>query len=322
MKLALRVGVSALVLTLLIVFLPWAEVWQAVTRMSLAVWLTVLGAFVAGHAVNALKWRLLVNAGRSTLGRIEAIRFHYAGLFANMWLPGIVGGDVLRAVMASRTSARPEAVVLGALADRVIDTLSIGFLLAAGAFLVRNALPGSGATGVTITLFAGAVVAAVLLPILLRRPISKWPRKLRRPVGRGLVALRRLGRRPGTALAALGLSLAIQSGFVLLNAWIGQAIGIAVPVGAWFLAWSLAKLAGLLPISLGGLGVRDATLAALLVPFGVPAALGVVASLIWQSVLITGGLVGGAIWWGLGRLPGAAPASLRRVAEPVPAARA
>jgi hypothetical protein len=89
----------------------------------------------------------------------------------------------------------------------------------------------------------------------------------------------------------------MQGGFVLLNAWIGKSIGVSVPLAVWFLVWPLAKLAGLLPISLGGLGVRDATLGALLVPAGVPLALGVVASLIWQSILIAGGLLAGALWY-------------------------
>jgi hypothetical protein len=89
----------------------------------------------------------------------------------------------------------------------------------------------------------------------------------------------------------------IQSFFVILNAWVGRSIGIGIPVAVWFLVWPLAKVAGLLPISLGGLAVRDATFAALLVPVGVPMALGVVASLIWQSVLIVGGLLAGVLWW-------------------------
>jgi uncharacterized membrane protein YbhN (UPF0104 family) len=93
----------------------------------------------------------------------------------------------------------------------------------------------------------------------------------------------------------------MQGGFVLLNAAFGRALGIDVPWSVWFLVWPLAKIAGMLPISLGGLGVRDATLAALLALFGVPAALGLVAGLAWQSVVLVGGLLGGVAWWTLKR---------------------
>ena len=61
----------------------------------------------------------------------------------------------------------------------------------------------------------------IAIPFVLRRPLAKWPRKLRRPLGRALVALRHLAQKPGYALMALGISLSIQSLFVLLNVWIG-----------------------------------------------------------------------------------------------------
>ena len=74
---------------------------------------------------------------------------------------------------------------------------------------------------------------------------------------------------------------------------------MALPV--WFMIWPLAKLASLLLISLGGLAVREASLAALLLPFGVPVARSVVCSLLWQTVLIAGGLLGGLTWLVLDR---------------------
>ena len=301
MKFWIRLGVSAAVLGALLLWVPWHEVGTAIGSMPPSVWAIVLVGFLAGHTLGAMKWRLLVNAGRSMLPRLEAIRCYAAGLFANMCLPSIVGGDVLRAVLAGKVTGRPEAIVLGGIADRVIDTATMAVLVAMGGFFVRDSLNGLGVQLLMAVLFIGAAVGVICLPFLVRRPLRRWPRKIRRPVGRAFVALRRMATRPSAAVLAVVISLTVQSGFVLLNAWIGHSIGLNVPLGAWFVAWSLAKLAGLLPISLGGLGVRDATLAALLVPFGVPMAYGVVTSLIWQSVLIAGGLVGGAVWWLLGR---------------------
>ena len=308
-KFWLRLGVSVVVLTLLFVLLPWEEVRSAVTRMPRNVWLTVLVLFLAGHALGTLKWRLLVNAGRSGLKLMDAFRCYAAGLFANMCLPSIIGGDVLRAVLAGKATGRPEAVVLGSVSDRLIDLTSAGVLVVAGGLLVRGALPGWQMQLLTAAVVLGLAVTIIFLPLALRRPLKKWPRKLRRTVGRALVAMRRMLRVPSAAATALVISLIVQGGFVLLNAWIGRSIGIDAPIGAWMLAWSLAKLVGLLPISLGGLGVRDATLGALLTPFGVPVALGVVASLVWQSVLIVGGLIAGIVWRALTRTARAAAPS-------------
>ena len=81
----------------------------------------------------------------------------------------------------------------------------------------------------------------------------------------------------------------------MLNATLGAAIGIAAGPAVWLLAWPLAKIAALAPVSLGGLGVREAALAALLLPFGVEGTLAVAQALVWQSVLFAFGGVAGLL---------------------------
>ena len=50
--------------------------------------------------------------------------------------------------------------------------------------------------------------------------------------------------------------------------------------------------------------MREAALASLLLPFGVPLSQGVIASLLWQSVNIVGGLTAGLVWLTTARLTG------------------
>ena len=295
-RVALQATVSVGLLVVLLAVLPWSTLRAAWGRVSWQLWLTALAGFLAGHVLGAVKWRALVNAGRAALRPRDAAGFYGAALFANLCLPGVVGGDLLRAGLAARRTGRPEAAILGGVADRVADAAATALLVLAGALTARGSLPPTAARALETLVVLGAAGTGVLL-LLTRRPLVRWPRRLRRPAGRTLVALRYMVRRPRTALLALGISIAMQAGFVLVNAEIGRAVGIGVPLAVWFVAWPLAKLVGLLPISLGGLVVRDATLAALLAPAGVPMALGVAAGLAWQSVLLGGGLVGALVWW-------------------------
>ena len=309
----IKLLISAGLLALLFVLLPWRDVWTALTRLPPGTWIAVLLGFLAGHALGVLKWQLVVNAGRASLAVLDAVMCYGAGLFANMCLPSLVGGDVLRAALVSMLTRRPEAALFGGVLDRVSDLAALGVLVTVGGIAARHALPGWGAQALTVVIVVTLALGVVFLPLVLKRPLHRWPPRFRRRIGRSLVALRRLSRSPGTALAVFALSLSIQASFVLLNAWLGRAIGITVPLSVWFLTWPLAKAASLLPISLGGLAVREATLAGLLLPFGVPAALGVVASLLWQTVLIVGGLFGGLMWWALSRRASVSTRTGRRV---------
>jgi uncharacterized protein (TIRG00374 family) len=302
MKKWLRTFVSVGLLAFLIWFLPWHEVRTALGRLSFTVWAAVVAGFLLGHRIGVAKWQMLVNVGRASLRSVDAVRCYAAGLFTNLCLPSIVGGDVLRAALAGKATGRPEAAVLGGVADRVSDTAALLLLLGIGGALIHRSLPGWGRQALIFGVVFAVGLSVVLLPLLLRRPLERWPRRVRRPLSRALVALRRLKRKPRTAAYAFLLSLAIQSTFILLNAWMARGLGVFIPLAAWFLVWPLSKLAALLPISLGGLGVREATLAALLVPFGIAPALGVVTALLWQTVLIAGGLISGLVWWVLGQV--------------------
>jgi len=288
--------VSVGLLALLFWILPWSQLEETFRRLSLRTWLGLLAGFVGGHLLGVVKWRTVVNAGRARLGFRDAIMCYGAGLFTNLCLPTIVGGDLLRLTMASRITRNPAAVALGGVTDRLSDILALGILLALGLLLSTDQLPGLWGQVITVVVVVGAVLAMAGLPFVLQRPLKRWPRKFRRPIGRMLVALRHSWKTPSALATALTLSLIIQGGFVLLNVALGRSIGIDVDLSVWLIAWPAAKVAGLLPISLGGLAVREASLGALLLPFGVPMATGVAASLIWQTVLIGGGLIGGATW--------------------------
>jgi uncharacterized membrane protein YbhN (UPF0104 family) len=102
------------------------------------------------------------------------------------------------------------------------------------------------------------------------------------------------------------LAVGIQGSFVLLNAWMASWCGLDLPLHVWLFAYPLGKLSAMLPVTQGGIGVREAALAALLLPFGVPPVLTVAVGLMWEVVVVTGGLAGGGIAMLAGRSRGAA----------------
>ena len=90
-RLAVTLGIGIAIFSVL----PAASILEAMRRTGLALWCTVLVCFALGHALSALKWRLLGRASGTPVAPWLALRAHGAGLFANIWLPSIVGGDVV-----------------------------------------------------------------------------------------------------------------------------------------------------------------------------------------------------------------------------------
>lgn len=296
----LRAAVSVALVTILLVWLSTTRILEQLGQISAATWAGVILLFLTGHAVSAMKWRMLIGSAGAPVSRFVALRAHAAGLCANLCLPSIVGGDVVRAGLAVRTTGHLEAVALGSLADRLVDTTALVGIAAAGAMFVAGPARASAITvltGVGVVL-AIAVVAAFV--VVRAAPIGRAPARLQRVVEKARDALAALFAAPGAAAVALGLSLAIQGGFVGLNLVLARAIGIELPTTTWMFAWPLAKLVALVPVSLGGIGVREVALVAFMAPFGVGATQAVAQSVAWETVLIVAGLLSGAFTLGLG----------------------
>ncbi len=296
MWLFIRIGVSILILVLLALYLPISTFIESLKKASLIDWgACVIGAVLI-HILGVFKWKLQLKANHVRLGFIDATSCYCAGLFANVCLPSVVGGDVLRSSMAIRIIGRKLAVILGSLMDRLGDVIALYLLTVLSCLFLSTAF-GSQRYGILI-IFALVIAlgAGLGIGLLFYHPSQWLPTSVRRQVKRLRLALWRVIRNYRLAIFALVLSLCIQSCFVLLNAFLASDIGIMMPLGVWFFAWPLAKLTALVPISLGGLGVQELALTSLLKPFGVTPSQALAQALLWRGVFVATGLAGGFIW--------------------------
>ena len=292
----IRLCVSALLLALIFTLVPFEDVWAAARQISLPLWLGALALFLAGHAATAAKWRILIGDGISYR---RAFRAHLAGLAANLALPSVAGGDVVRAGLVMKHADNKGRLAMGSVADRLIDTLGLALIALASAWLAWGPRLDSGIwlgwPLLGLLVVVGGVVAAPTLDRLAGR--SEPSGKLRRLLAKMIHSAAELARSPGLLLICLAISMAVQCLFVGINIAFAEAARVEAPVAAWFFAWTTAKTIAIAPISLGGLGVREASMAALLVPFGADPAQVVAIGLVWQSVLYASGLIGLLVQW-------------------------
>lgn len=301
---ALRAGGSTVILLLLFRFLPLQQLWERMRQISAEQWLLVLSGYMCAHLMAVTKWRLMVNLAGAELNWMQAARCYFAGLFGNLFLPSLVGGDVIRAGLGLKLGRSRAGVLLGSFLDRLLDVTAMAIVAGAGALLVPGALNDKSRRifwfVIALLALASAGTMAALW-LLARRGV---PFKIRRK----LVKLRRAGRsmarRPQYVLLALSLGLTIQMTFITMMAVLASACGLHLAYRVWIFAFPLAKLSALTPATLGGIGVREAALGALLKPFGVAFTSGVAIGLMWETIVVAGGLLAGMITLAAGRSAG------------------
>jgi uncharacterized protein (TIRG00374 family) len=298
---AVRIGGSIVILALLLVLLPFGEMKDAFRRVPATVWIIAIAVYLCLHLIGVAKWRLLINVAGAGISFSEATRAYYWGLFGNTFLPSIVGGDVVKAGVALRAARSRSGLVLGSLIDRLLDIVGLAAVAGIGAVLSPRALDHESRRIFVALIALLASVATVGVVALIVLPVQRLPFRMRRILVQVRQAMRAMQGKSWALGVAFILGILLQSLLVVLNYRLGIVIGIEIPLYVWMFVWPLAKVSGLLPITQGGVGVREAAQAALFAPFGVAAVKAVATGLVFEVVLIVGGLLGGGIAFLIGR---------------------
>jgi uncharacterized membrane protein YbhN (UPF0104 family) len=297
----LRVAGSVFILGVLLFMLPFPDLVAALRRVPARVWVAAEIVYLVLHLIGVVKWWVLINAAGAGIPFRQAVRCYYYGLFGNLFLPSIVGGDVVRAGLAMASSRSRSGVLMGSVTDRGLDMLGLVLIAAVGGLAVPSALDAGSRAVFRGLMAAGAIAVTGAAALLLALRVWRVGRRGRRRLIRVRRAMRSLARQPAAIVVALLLGLLLQSSLVVLNAWLGDVVGIRIALGVWLFVWPLAKIAAVVPITHGGIGVREAAIVVLFQPFGVDAAAALATGLIFSAVVLVGGLIGGLLAFVLGR---------------------
>ncbi len=285
----LKLLFTALVLAVIFHFVSFQEIWDGITRTQPWVWFSVLAGFLLGHVFAAFKWGLLIG---QKLPFPTILKAHFAGLAANIALPGVAGGDVARAAVLSQKVSSKSKLVTGSVLDRLIDVGGLVLIAAFGAALLGTA----GQTGMWLQIIAAGFVVAGVIAYVILPALARWVED--KAAGKGkagqLVAdiAEYMAAHRTRILICAALSITIQTGFVGLNVALAWSMQGPTNIAIWLFAWPLAKLIATLPISLGGLGVREASLAAIFAAFASGSPVVIAVGFVWQTILISTGLIG------------------------------
>jgi uncharacterized membrane protein YbhN (UPF0104 family) len=304
---AVRFGGSAFILLLLFLFLPFDELLDALSRVPPFVWLICITVYLSLHLIGVGKWRMMMRVAGSRLKFVDTVRCYYLGLFGNTFFPSVIGGDIIRTGLAMRLASSRSGVALGSVVDRTVDSIGLAVVAGIGALLMPTALDEQSRAifwGFAALAAVGGIVGLVSLRFI---PFSRFPFKVRRILVKLRRSLRNLMQQPMVVIYALLLVVVLQTSLVVMNMLLGNVVGIEAPFVVWLFVWPLAKLSAMVPFTQGGIGVREAALAALFAPFGVSAVAAVAVGLVFQGVIIGGGLVGGLLAWSYGRLQNDSP---------------
>jgi hypothetical protein len=262
--------------------------------------------FLGAMSSFGLKWHILLRAQGIRVPFRAVLNYTFVGYFFNNFLPGNVGGDVMRGYgLACYTEQAAEAA-LSVVVDRVVGLMAWMSAAVVTAAVVVWGMGRDDFKGIEVAAIAGlAVIAAGFAVILSRRlralaghlfawkPLSPFAPLYER-LSVGLDAYRHSYNALALAFGASLLALLLAN---FTDYFIVQSLGGGVPLVYIFLFNPIIAFVLLVPISVGGLGVTQAAYPFFYGLVGVPDALAFTLSLLKQLIVYVTSLPGGVLWW-------------------------
>ncbi|MEZ5171778.1 MAG: lysylphosphatidylglycerol synthase transmembrane domain-containing protein [Acidimicrobiia bacterium] len=293
----LRIGISFVILGILLSRIHLGSVLPEGRSAALSVLAIIVGvlAAIGSIALGAFRWKQVFTAFGLSVRYRTLLNHYFAGQFLGNVLPSTIGGDVLRISRATATTGSSEMAFSSVVLERLTGFMALPVLSLAGLVLRPSLLDvRSGRVALLID-----VVVIVLLGLILYA--SGHPRlagrfaahdNWMRFIGAVHIGVDRLRRRPRHAAGVLGASLLYQaSAMVVLYAAV-RMLELPVPATAVLAVGPAVAMLQVLPISLSGLGIREAALVLFLHPFGVTTSQAVALGLIWYGLLLLASLLG------------------------------
>jgi glycosyltransferase 2 family protein len=280
--------VSALLLGVVLAYANVEDVVSALRDGDWSWFVAALALMAAVAVVGGVRWRLLLADAEIEVSSVRSVRAVAASLFLNNVLPTSFGGDATRAWLVGRESGR----LLRAAAATAVDkatVLGCLFLLAWVALAFDSGeVPASLVrvlAWVTLGL-AAAVVVGALTVVGVKPIVRRLPPRLAAMI-REAWATFRVWARSGRLIGwLLGLGLLYQGLAVLALVCVGKTVAVDLSFTLAAVTGAIVVVAMLIPVSIGGLGVREGGFVLLLGQAGVDGADATVVSLLSAAAIL------------------------------------
>lgn len=295
---AVKLIVTAAIILYLVFRADLTQVGALVRNVEIPLALVALLLLCGRNVMQAVRWRLVLTIMQQPLSWLAVIRLTFIGIFFTLFLPTAVGGDLVRGYLATKRGLEGGRAVSSLVVDRLLGVFATSCLAGISAFLVRETILSPTVRIGLLVLplgFLALIWALLIRPGEVSEPgrAASWWRRLARM--RSLTAAQ-FRTASGTFATAFGCSLAANLLAIVGMFAASEALGAQIPLLTLAMFLPLVWILMMLPISIGGLGVREGSLVFFLGLAGVNREMALGICLLWLILTLTQAIVGGLLF--------------------------
>jgi uncharacterized protein (TIRG00374 family) len=292
----MKVGVTVLIFVYIAYSVDFSGAWQRVTGQNLFLVALAAFIFVLQVGLGGTRWLIILGALGARPPIWEMLKLFYVSIFFNSYVPGGIGGDVVRAWLSYRSNINAKTAITSVIIDRVAALVGVAVLvlLTAPSFLAKT---GVSTTMLVPILLSMAGLVGVAIAVQFERLPARWltylPARLLHDFSG---SLRIAFLQPLTVLPLVAVAVLGQIALGVATYAMAVSLHIDVSLLECIVLMQPVALVANLPISVGGWGVRETAMIMLFGLVGVPASASLALSVQLGLLLLVVALPGGLLW--------------------------
>ncbi|MFN7914443.1 MAG: lysylphosphatidylglycerol synthase transmembrane domain-containing protein [Vicinamibacterales bacterium] len=301
-----KVAVSLALLAFLFSRIDIGKIWEGARHASLPWLAAALVIWTLNIATATWRWHLLLDAQDVRMPRKKLFGSFLVANFFNNFLPSNIGGDVIRIRDTAPSAQSTTLAATVVLVDRGLGLMGLVLVSAMGASMAVG-LHGQGVLPIWPSwLWLGFFVsAAVAVPAMmapeglgkLLRPLTfLHPEWVERQIQHLTDTLGRFREKPSSLIGCFGGAVIVQALIVAFYLAVVYALNIPVTAQDLAVIVPLSLIVQMLPVSVNGFGVREATFSFYFTRVGLPIESAVLLSLVAAGITMLHSLSGAAVY--------------------------
>ncbi len=265
---------------------------KTLKHTQLSIFIVAFFVYLCIIFISTKRWSLFLP---ETIKYSRLVSLYFIGSFFNTFLPGLVGGDAVKAFYLYKHTGKGGASLASIFMDRYMGLTAMAFIGLIAFVVGYTYIKGSEIIWV-LPVFCGGFLLASLILWRINWGKIKFLSSFYTP-------LMEYKTRKKVIYKGLLLGFIVQCVSIITSYVLSLSIGLKAPIIYFFIFIPIITAASAIPLSVAGLGIREAGYVILFTKVGVASSEALSLSLLLFTVMCMVNLIGGIEYLRIGKPP-------------------
>jgi len=274
--------------------------WESIKEITITTIIVSICVFFIAHIINSVKWHILLPQYRIMF----LFKLNMISVFYSLLLPGQIAGDIMKAYKLGKGQGDAERIAASVMVDKITGTIGVLFVAFLGFILTAEYAFSFSFSLILLSCLLLCMIMLLLirfdfLYILFRNYLAGIPNRRKRfavftsKLILFIDALHVYTKKSFILFINVLVGILFQIVAVFISFFIANDLDLLLPFFDWCWIYGIVSIALLLPITIGGLGVREGSLIGILGWLGFGSDKAMALSILIFGLQIIGALLGG-----------------------------